>query len=135
MSVCSWEKAVGLTATTEQDCNAAASTKKVRGFTTVKYRRAALDFGTCTDPAISFGVQSDRPKESAFKAVDQTNFNHGSALAIKVISDFICQQLGTSKCGASADAVSACQSASTAAQAQTGQASADAFNSALGVTA
>lgn len=113
----------------EDQCNAASAAKKLR-----KLRRAALDFGSCSNPAISFGIQKDRAKENAFAAVDQTNFNHGSALNIKVISDFICQQLG-SKCGAAADAVSACDAASTAAQAQKGQAAADAFNSALGVTA
>lgn len=82
---------------------------------------------------MTFGKQTDRSDGNAFNAADKTDFNHGSALAIGVISDFICQQLD-SKCKAAADAVSACKAASTAAKAQTGQAAADAFNSALGVT-
>lgn len=114
---------------TEDQCNAANAAKKFR-----KMRRAALDFGSCSSPAIAFGPQNDRGGADAFAAVDQTDFNHGSANAIKVISGFICQQLG-SKCKAAADAVTACNSAATAADAQTGQAAADAFNSALGVTA
>lgn len=113
----------------EDACNAANAAKKFR-----KLRRAALDFGSCSNPAIAFGPQNDRGGADAFAAVDQTDFNHGSANAINVISSFICQQLG-SKCKAAADAVTACDSAATAAKAQTGQAAADAFNSALGVTA
>lgn len=118
----------------ETQCNAAASTKKLRTRLGKNRRAAALDFGSCGSPAISFGSQKDRPNEQAFAAVDQTDFNHGSALAIKVISDFVCQQLG-SKCKAAAATVSACTAASAAASAQQGQAAADAFNSALGVTA
>lgn len=83
---------------------------------------------------MSFGTQQDRSDGDAFAAADQADFNHGSALAIKVISDFICQQL-ESKCKAADDAVSACQAASQAASAQKGQAAADTFNSALGVSA
>jgi hypothetical protein len=80
------------------------------------------------------------------------DFNHGSALNIKVISSFICGQL-SSKCKASAATIAACTSAENAASkfkleifslhtiltslldAATGQAAADAFNSALGVSA
>jgi hypothetical protein len=78
------------------------------------------------------------------------DFNHGSALNIGVISSFICGQL-SSKCKASAATIAACTCAETAASkfqlgflhlhmiltslldAATGQAAADAFNSALGV--
>lgn len=125
--------------TQEQDCNAAASSsaKLRRSRSSVRREaiaRQSLDFGSCGSPAISFGTQKDRSDSEAFAAVDQTDFNHGSALAIKVISDFICQQLD-SKCKASAETVSTCQSASAAAAQQSGQASADAFNSALGVSA
>ena len=64
--------------------------------------------------------------------MDQTSFNHGSALNIAVIASFICGQLSSS-CKASAAAVTACKAGQTAAAAATGQASADAFNAALGV--
>lgn len=37
----------------------------------------------------------DGREEASFQAVDQKDFNHGSALNIKVISDFICGQLGS----------------------------------------
>lgn len=115
---------------TETACNAAASAKKLR-----KHRaRASLDFGSCSNPAVEFAAGLDGRKENSFAPVDSADFNHGSALNIKVISDFICGQL-QSKCKASTDTVSTCQQASTAAQAATGQAAADAFNSALGVTA
>ncbi|OAA66755.1 hypothetical protein SPI_01331 [Niveomyces insectorum RCEF 264] len=99
-----------------------------------KLRRAALDFGSCSNPAIEFAAGLDGRKENSFAPVDSSDFNHGSALNIKVISGFICGQLA-SKCDAAADAVDACNQAEDAANSQTGQAAADAFNSALGVSA
>lgn len=112
--------------TQETACNAAISATK-------KVRRAALDFGSCTDPAINFGQQSDRPNANAFIAANQVDFNHGSALNIGVIASFICQRLG-SPCNAAADAIAACNAGETAAASQTGQAAADAFNAALGLS-
>jgi hypothetical protein len=122
--------------TQQSACEAAASSQRRMAIrTSSKARRAALDTGSCGSPAIEFAVGLDGRKEASFEAVNQADFNHGSALNIKVISDFICQQL-SSKCAASAATVSACDAASTAAQAAGGgktQASADAFNNALGV--
>lgn len=124
--------------TQQAACEAAAASQKKRTVerrTSSKARRAALDTGSCGSPAIQFAANLDGRKESSFQAVNQADFNHGSALNIKVISDFICQQL-SSKCDASAATVSACNAASAAAQAAAGgkaQASADAFNNALGV--
>ncbi|KAI0891750.1 hypothetical protein F4806DRAFT_294644 [Annulohypoxylon nitens] len=97
-----------------------------------KRRQAAADTGDCGSPAISFGKQSDRPNEDAFAPVDTADFNHGSALKPAVITDFICQQLG-SKCGASDATVQACNEGAEAANSLSGQAAADAFNAALGV--
>ena len=74
--------------------------------------RAALDLGTCTDPTIDFGLQ-DRQEES-FQANNLKDFNHGSALAIGVIANFICGQLG-SACKAGSDATAACAEATSAA--------------------
>ena len=116
---------------TQQTACAAATAAKNK---IKKMRRAALDFGSCSNPAIAFAAGLDGRKENAFAPADAADFNHGSALNIKVISGFICGQL-SSKCAAAADAVAACKAADTAAQAQTGQAAADAFNSALGVSA
>ncbi|KAI5922557.1 hypothetical protein F4810DRAFT_720953 [Camillea tinctor] len=125
--------------TQQQECvaanNSAARKMRVKMF---KARRqvtraaAAADTGSCGSPAISFGKQDDRPNEDAFAAVDQTDFNHGSALGVGVITDFICGQLA-SKCDASDATVSACEEGSAAAKDLTGQAAADAFNDALGV--
>lgn len=99
-----------------------------------KLRRAALDFGSCSDPAIEFAAGLDGRKEESFAPVNSADFSHGSALNIKVISGFVCQELASS-CKAAAAAVTACNNAATAANAATGQAAADAFNSALGVSA
>lgn len=119
----------------EDECNAAASAKKLRKLRKLRARQAnALDFGSCSNPAIEFAAGLDGRKEESFAPADAADFNHGSALNIKVISGFICGQL-QSKCKASADTVSACDDAATAADAATGQAAADAFNSALGVSA
>ncbi|KAG4438813.1 hypothetical protein IFR05_005704 [Cadophora sp. M221] len=115
---------VGQCGDQEKACNAAASAKKTK--------RQALDFGSCSNPAVQFAVGLDGRKEASFQAVNNADFNHGSALNIKVISDFICQQLA-SKCKADAAALDACASAQSAAAAVKGQASADAFNAALGV--
>ncbi|PVI07450.1 hypothetical protein DM02DRAFT_608989 [Periconia macrospinosa] len=95
---------------------------------------AAGDFGSCTDPSIVFGPTSDGRKEDAFEPADLTNFNHGSANNIGIISSFICDQL-TNKCKASADTVTKCDAADAAVKASglTGQAAADSFNKALGV--
>jgi hypothetical protein len=121
--------------TQQSDCEAAAKSarRSLRLRTSSQgARRAALDTGSCGSPAIEFAVGLDGRKEASFQAVNQADFNHGSALNIKVISDFVCQQLG-SKCKAGAATVAACDAASQAAQGAKGQASADAFNAALGV--
>lgn len=119
---------------TEDECNAAASAKKLRKLRKLRARQANLDFGSCTNPAIEFAAGLDGRKEESFAPADSADFNHGSALNIKVISGFICGQL-QSKCKAGDDAVTACNDAASAADAETGQAAADAFNSALGVSA
>lgn len=113
--------------TQEAACNALIGTTKK-----MMTKRAALDFGSCSNPAIDFGIQSDRPGEDAFIAANQADFSHGSALNIGVITGFICQRLG-SPCDAAADAIAACTAGQTAAAALTGQAAADAFNEALGL--
>ncbi|EXJ58786.1 hypothetical protein A1O7_06216 [Cladophialophora yegresii CBS 114405] len=90
-----------------------------------------LDLGSCDNPTIIFADNLDGRKEASFAPADETTFTHGSALNIKVISDFVCQQLET-KCQASQEAIDACNQGATAAQGETGQAAADAFNQALG---
>ncbi|EHK50159.1 hypothetical protein TRIATDRAFT_132795 [Trichoderma atroviride IMI 206040] len=95
---------------------------------------AAGSFGSCSNPSIKFANGLDGRTEPAFAPVDEADFNHGSALNIKVIADFICDRLNSS-CKAGAAVVSTCQSASAAASQLQGQAAADAFNKALGVSA
>jgi hypothetical protein len=89
----------------EAACNAAAS---------AKVKRAALDFGSCSNPAIEFAAGLDGRTEDSFEAINQVDFNHGSALNIEVISSFVCQQL-QNKCKASAAAIAACTAGETAA--------------------
>ncbi|AEO66384.1 uncharacterized protein THITE_34021 [Thermothielavioides terrestris NRRL 8126] len=124
----------------EAQCLAAANAKKARRSAASRRSAAArrqagaLDFGSCGSPAIQFAAGLDGRKEESFQNVNTKDFNHGSALNIKVIADFTCQRL-QSTCKASDATVQACQQASQAAQAASGQAAADAFNSALGVSA
>lgn len=92
---------------------------------------AQAAFGGC-DPTIAFGAPSDGRQQDAFEPVDLSIFNHGSALNIGVISNFICSQI-SNKCKVDAAAVSVCDTAASAAQGLKGQAAADAFNSALGL--
>ncbi|KAL1857098.1 hypothetical protein Daus18300_010441 [Diaporthe australafricana] len=110
----------------EDACNAAAAASKLRA--------RATDFGDCANPAIEFAAQSDRGGANTFAAVDQKDFDHGSANKINVISWFICQRLADS-CKAGQDATAACDDAQAAADGLSGQAAADAFNNALGVSA
>jgi hypothetical protein len=93
----------------ENACNALISSK---------VKRAALDFGSCTDPSILFEFGLDGRTEEAFIASNQVDFNHGSALNIGVIASFICQRLG-SPCNAAADAIAACSAGETAAGGKT----------------
>lgn len=113
---------------------AASSTAAASPTAAITSPASALDFGTCTDPAIVFGFGFDGRNTDSFEPANKASFNHGSALGIGVITSFICGQL-QSACKAGADAISACAAGQTAAAAQTGQAAADAFNAALGVTA
>ncbi|TDL17334.1 hypothetical protein BD410DRAFT_831556 [Rickenella mellea] len=92
--------------------------------------RRAGDFGSCSDPTIKFANGLDGRNEPAFAPNNAANFNHGSALNIGVIANFICGQLQSS-CKADATANTACAAAEKAATGKTGQAAADAFNSAI----
>ncbi|CAO1606238.1 hypothetical protein XANCAGTX0491_009739 [Xanthoria calcicola] len=94
-------------------------------------RQAALDFGSCSDPTIKFADGLDGRKEASFAPNSDSDFNHGSALNIAVISGFICQQLND-KCKAAADAVAACEKGKEAAANAKGQDAADASNAARG---
>ncbi|KAL6707635.1 hypothetical protein ACN47E_003985 [Coniothyrium glycines] len=118
------EAAADAGASAGQQAGAAASGAAAAG-------SAAADFGGC-NLKINFGIPSDGRKEDAFEAADLATFNHGSALNIGVISNFICSQVGN-KCQVSAAAISTCDSAATAANGLKGQAAADAFNNALGL--
>jgi hypothetical protein len=115
--------------TQEDECNefdGVSSGNKLRA-------RAALSFGSCGAPTIVFEAGLDGRNTEAFIAVDQKDYNHGSALNIGVIAGFICQRLG-SPCNAPADVQASCTSASAAAVATSqNQAAADVFNSILGV--
>ncbi|KAJ7119816.1 hypothetical protein C8R44DRAFT_788896 [Mycena epipterygia] len=93
------------------------------------------DFGSCSIPQIEFGVGFDGRKETSFQPVDQTSFNHGSADAIAIITQFICDTL-VNTCGADATAQATCKQAQTAADAappKTGI-DADTFNKFFGIT-
>ncbi|KAJ7095928.1 hypothetical protein B0H15DRAFT_946471 [Mycena belliarum] len=93
------------------------------------------NFGKCSVPQIEFGVGFDNRKETSFQPKDKASFNHGSAQAIKIITQFICDTL-TNSCGADATAKATCAKAQTAALAappKTGI-DADIFNGFFGIT-
>lgn len=92
------------------------------------------NFGKCSVPQIEFGAGFDGRKETSFQPVDKVSFNHGSAQAVGIITQFICDTL-TNTCGADATAKATCakgQAAAAAAPPKTG-ADADAFNAAFGI--
>ncbi|KAK4213478.1 hypothetical protein QBC37DRAFT_171973 [Rhypophila decipiens] len=120
----------------EAACLSAANAKvrrSVKVRTSSKARRQnGLDFGSCGSPAIQFAEGLDGRQEASFQSTNNVDFNHGSALNIKIIADFTCQRLSDS-CKADEATVQACQAGASAAAGASGQAAADAFNSALGV--
>lgn len=113
--------------TQENACRAASAARRTR-----KQRRQNQRFGSCSDPSIVFDQSPSDRQQPAFVPGNSADFNHGSALNIAVISNFICSQLG-SKCKANATTVAACNAAAGAAAGAQGAAAASAFNSALGV--
>ncbi|KAI0775307.1 hypothetical protein BD413DRAFT_491809 [Trametes elegans] len=113
----------------------AVSTSSAATATSTAGAGAIGDFGKCSVPQIEFGVGFDNRKETSFQPVDKTSFNHGSAQAIGIISQFICDTL-TNSCGADQTAKDTCASAITAANGATAKtgAQADAFNAVFGIT-
>jgi hypothetical protein len=92
------------------------------------------DFGKCSVPQIEFATGFDNRKETSFQPVDKTSFNHGSAQAISIITQAICDTLVNS-CGADATAKATCaaaQAAANAAPPKTGI-DADIFNGFFGI--
>ncbi|KII89992.1 hypothetical protein PLICRDRAFT_174793 [Plicaturopsis crispa FD-325 SS-3] len=113
---------------------AAATTSAAAAASSTAAATGAADFGSCTTPQIEFGAGFDNRKETSFQPVDKTSFNHGSAQAIGIISQFICDTL-TNSCKANQAAKDTCAQAQTAAAAappKTG-ADADAFNAVFGI--
>ncbi|KAH8824936.1 hypothetical protein DL96DRAFT_1413382, partial [Flagelloscypha sp. PMI_526] len=93
------------------------------------------DFGSCSTPEIEFGVGFDGRKETSFQPKDKTSFNHGSAQAIGIITQFICDTL-TNSCKANQAAKDLCTKAQAAAAAEAPKQGidADAFNLVFGIT-
>jgi hypothetical protein len=87
----------------------------------------AANFNKCTDPTIEFGPGFDGRKEDSFQPANKTDFNHGSALNPKIISQFICDTL-VNTCDANQKAIDNCKAAQAAADGLSGQAFIDAFN-------
>lgn len=94
---------------------------------------STLDFGSCTNPGIVFGAGFDGRKENSFEPADKTEFTHGSALNIVVITGFICDRIRDT-CKAPTATQDACTAAQAATVGLTGQAAADAWNAALGLS-
>jgi hypothetical protein len=88
------------------------------------------NFNKCTNPTIVFGPGFDNRKEDSFQPANKADFNHGSALNPKIISQFICDTFVNS-CDANQKAIDNCKAAQTAAEGLSGQAFADAFNKAV----
>lgn len=89
--------ASGTTATASTSTSAAASgTVSTTAAATATSAAAVqqssdLDLGSCADPTIIFADGLDGRKEKSFEPNDTQTFTHGSALNIKVITDFICK--------------------------------------------
>ena len=114
----------------EAECLAANARRRRRA--EVRRRQDAGAFGSCGSPAIQFAPNLDGRQQNSFQNVNNADFNHGSALNIKIIAEFTCNRLESS-CKADAEVVAACEQGTAAAGNAQGQAAADAFNAALGV--
>ena len=121
------DEADAAAADAEEDDNEAAAAN-------VNAAAGALDFGECGNPAIQFAAGLDGRQQESFQAVNLADFNQGSALNIAIITAFIQDRLG-SNCNAPEATLQAAAQAETAALAASGQAAADAWNNALGVSA
>jgi hypothetical protein len=94
----------------------------------------ALDFGSCTNPAVEFGgaFEGRKLSELTFEPQDKNEFAQGSAKNADIVFRAICNILGD-KCQAGQATVDACQAAIQAASGLDGGAKADAFNAGLGI--
>jgi hypothetical protein len=86
------------------------------------------DFNNCEAPQIAFGIFDGRSENSFAPAT--ASFVHGSALNPNIITTFICNRV-KDQCNANQVAIDKCQSAIDATTGLSGQALADAFNSAI----
>ncbi|KAL1693880.1 hypothetical protein GGG16DRAFT_48551 [Schizophyllum commune] len=123
--------ASGSTATT----TAAASAATTQAASSSSGNLGGASFGSCSVPQIEFAAGFDGRRETSFQPTDKTSFNHGSAQAIDIISQFVCDQL-TNSCKANQAAKDLCQTARSAADGKTAKtgAQADAFNAVFGIT-
>ncbi|KAJ7916375.1 hypothetical protein B0H13DRAFT_2449420 [Mycena leptocephala] len=122
------------TSASDASSSEAAATDSAVAATVTATSSSIGNFGKCTIPQIEFGVGFDSRKETSFQPVDKTSFNHGSAQAISIITQAICDTLVNS-CGADATAKATCAAAQTAANAappKTGI-DADIFNGFFGI--
>ncbi|KAJ6451891.1 hypothetical protein C8R45DRAFT_1041413 [Mycena sanguinolenta] len=113
---------------------AAAAAPAAASAVTVAPSSSIGNFGSCSIPQIEFATGFDGRKETSFQPVDKVSFNHGSAQASSIITQFICDTL-TNTCGADATAKATCaaaQAASNAATPKTGI-DADIFNGFFGI--
>ncbi|KAL1744383.1 hypothetical protein HDZ31DRAFT_38732 [Schizophyllum fasciatum] len=122
------------------DSGSSATTSAAASTATTKAAAATgntggADFGSCSTPQIEFAAGFDGRRETSFQPADKASFNHGSAQAIGIISQFVCDQL-TNSCKANQAAKDLCQTARSAADGKTAKtgAQADAFNAAFGIT-
>ncbi|KAJ7916386.1 hypothetical protein B0H13DRAFT_2449447 [Mycena leptocephala] len=122
------------TSASDASSSEAAATDSAVAATVTATSSSIGNFGKCTIPQIEFGVGFDSRKETSFQPVDKTSFSHGSAQAISIITQAICDTLVNS-CGADATAKATCAAAQTAANAappKTGI-DADIFNGFFGI--
>ncbi|KAG9003721.1 hypothetical protein FRB93_010942 [Tulasnella sp. JGI-2019a] len=125
---------VAVAATTADAAATTTAAAAASTHTTASVSTSSLDLGSCSNPAITFGPGFDGRNTNSFEPENETDFNHGSALNIGVITSFICQRLG-SPCNAPAATLAACAAAQTAADAiGTTGAAADTWNAAFGIT-
>lgn len=91
-----------------------------------------LDFGSCSNPGITFGWNLDNSQRYGYIASNADSFPHGWSPDIATIESFICNRL-ESPCDAPPDTIRRCRQAFNLYSGLAGDDAVDAWNVALGL--
>ncbi|RMJ20719.1 hypothetical protein PHISP_08411 [Aspergillus sp. HF37] len=95
----------GGTTTTPDSCSSPSASPTSTGSS--GSGSGASDYGSCSDPSITWAKGLDGRKGWAYAANNQEDFAHGSSTTIATLTGFICNRLN-SPCGAPQEMLDLC---------------------------